>query len=657
MKPEKLERASLDGSKLNLEALYRLAPSCFTEAEDDRKEAINVEKDGKQVRMTINFNTLRELLGDTIVDDNEELYAFTWPGKRAARREAAAPITDTLRPMPEDSEDWDKTENLYIEGDNLRVLKLLQKGYMGKVKMIYIDPPYNTGNDFVYHDDFAIDNEQYLLDSGDQDEDGFRYRKNLNSNGRFHSDWCSMIYSRLLVARSLLTEDGVIFISIDDHEVGNLRKICDEVFGESNFVASINWKGRGGRQDSKYYAVIHEYILCYAKNIDKFEAGEEIKEGDVYPKYDEKTKRFYKTQLLRKWGSNSLRENRPNLYYPIIAPDGSQVYPTIFVENEDRSALQSAIEGRWRWSASTLEKARLEGRIELVKNKYGYWVGYERIYAPLEGEEKTKKYTTWIDDTSNGTDVLKQLFGGKSPFDYSKSPTLILHFLKMSNLNNNDLILDFFSGSATTAHAVMQLNAEDGGKRKYICVQLPEKTPEDSEARKAGYATIPEIAKERIRRAGRKIREDSPIAAQNLDTGFRVFQLDSGNFEDVEKSPNDYNQAQLDLFADNIKANRTDLDLLFGAMLAWGVQLSLSMETEEVDGCKVYSVDGNSLVACFAEGITEKVVRTIAAKRPLRVLFRDSCFAEDKTKINIFESFKQQLDWDEREAMQNIRVI
>ena len=327
MKPEKLERASLDGCKLNLEALYRLAPSCFTEAEDDRKEAINVEKDGKQVRMAINFNTLRELLGDTIVDDNEELYAFTWPGKRAARREAAAPITDTLRPMPEDSEDWDKTENLYIEGDNLRVLKLLQKGYMGKVKMIYIDPPYNTGNDFVYHDDFAIDNEQYLLDSGDQDEDGFRYRKNLNSNGRFHSDWCSMIYSRLLVARSLLTEDGVIFISIDDHEVGNLRKICDEVFGESNFVASINWKGRGGRQDSKYYAVIHEYILCYAKNIDKFEAGEEIKEGDVYPKYDEKTKRFYKTQLLRKWGSNSLRENRPNLYYPIIAPDGSQVYP------------------------------------------------------------------------------------------------------------------------------------------------------------------------------------------------------------------------------------------------------------------------------------------------------------------------------------------
>ena len=657
MKPEKLERASLDGCKLNLEALYRLAPSCFTEAEDDRKEAINVEKDGKQVRMAINFNTLRELLGDTIVDDNEELYAFTWPGKQAARREAAAPITDTLRPMPEDSEDWDKTENLYIEGDNLRVLKLLQKGYMGKVKMIYIDPPYNTGNDFVYHDDFAIDNEQYLLDSGDQDEDGFRYRKNLNSNGRFHSDWCSMIYSRLLVARSLLTEDGVIFISIDDHEVGNLRKICDEVFGESNFVASINWKGRGGRQDSKYYAVIHEYILCYAKNIDKFEAREEIKEGDVYPKYDEKTKRFYKTQLLRKWGSNSLRENRPNLYYPIIAPDGSQVYPTIFVENEDRSALQSAIEGRWRWSASTLEKARLEGRIELVKNKYGYWVGYERIYAPLEGEEKTKKYTTWIDDTSNGTDVLKQLFGGKSPFDYSKSPTLILHFLKMSNLNNNDLILDFFSGSATTAHAVMQLNAEDGGKRKYICVQLPEKTPEDSEARKAGYATIPEIAKERIRRAGRKIREDSPIAAQNLDTGFRVFQLDSGNFEDVEKSPNDYNQAQLDLFTDNIKANRTDLDLLFGAMLAWGVQLSLSMETEEVDGCKVYSVDGNSLVACFAEGITEKVVRTIAAKRPLRVLFRDSCFAEDKTKINIFESFKQQLDWDEREAMQNIRVI
>lgn len=648
MKPEKLERTSVDGSKLNLEALYQIAPSCFTEEKDEKTGA---------VKHVVNFKTLRQLLGDDAVEDGEEMYQFTWPGKQAARREAAAPITDTLRPVPEDSVDWDSTQNLYIEGDNLRVLKLLQKGYMGKVKMIYIDPPYNTGNDFVYHDDFAHTTEEEELAAGNVDEEGNRFRKNLDSNGRFHSDWCSMMYSRLLVARSLLTEDGVIFISIDDNEVENLRKICDEVFGERNFVASINWKGRGGRQDSKYYAVIHEYILCYANNIANFEAGEDIKEGDVYPKYDETSKRFYKTQLLRKWGSNSLRENRPNLYYPITAPDGSQVYPTIFVENRDKSALQSLIEGRWRWSASTLEKARQEGRIEFLKNKYGYWVGYERIYAPLEGEEKTKKYTTWIDDTSNGTDVLKQLFEGKSPFDYSKSPALVSHFLNMSNLEDNDIVLDFFSGSATTAHAVMQLNAKDKGHRKYICVQLPEETPEDSEARKASYTTIPEIAKERIRRAGKKIKEESPLTTKDLDIGFRVFRLADSNYENVEKSPKEYDQKMLDLFADNIKADRTDLDLLFGAMLSWGVQLSLPMQTEEVDGCKIYTVDGNGLVACFAENVTENVVKAMAVKQPLRVLFRDSCFAEDKTKINIFELFKQQLDWDESESMQNIRVI
>ena len=648
MKPIRLETTSVDGTKINLEALYQIAPSCFTEKKD--------EKTG-EIKRVVNFETLRQLLGGDAVDEDEEMYQFTWPGKRAARYEAAEPIDDTLRPVPADSVDWDTTENLYIEGDNLRVLKLLQRGYMGKVKMIYIDPPYNTGNDFVYHDDFAHSAEEEDLAAGNIDEEGNRYRRNLDSNGRFHSDWCSMMYSRLLVARSLLKEDGVIFISIDDNEVHNLRKICDEVFGAGNFVAAINWKGRGGRQDSKYYAVIHEYILCYAKDLSRFEAGEEIKKGDVYPKYDAEVKRCYKTQLLRKWGSNSLRENRPNLYYSIQAPDGTDVYPIIFVENEEKTALLSKIEGCWRWGTKTLEKAFQEGRIEFRKNKYGYWVAYEKIYAPLEGEEKTKKYTTWIDYISNGTDTLKQLFEGKSPFDYSKSPSLICHFLCMADVEEYDIILDFFSGSATTAHAVMQLNAEDGGKRKYICVQLPEETPEGSEARKAGYATIPEIAKERIRRAGRKIKEESQLTTQDLDTGFRVFRIDSGNYKNVTMQPNEYDQQMLDLFVDNIKADRTDLDLLFGAMLAWGVQLSLPMTTEEVDGCKIYAVDGNGLVACFAENISENVVQAMAAKQPLRVLFRDSCFDEDKTKINIFERFKQQLDWDEKEAIQNIRVV
>lgn len=328
MNPEKLQLQSADGAQINLDLLYQIAPSCFTEARG---------ADGK-VRRAVNFDVLRQLLGDAAADTGEEFYQFTWPGKAEARREAARSIRKTLRPVPEDSIDWDITQNLYIEGDNLEVLKLLQKSYMGKVKMIYIDPPYNTGKDFVYNDNFASTSAENDRAEGNTDELGNRYRRNTDSNGRFHSDWYSMIYSRLQLARNLLSEDGVIFISIDDNEVENLKKVCSEIFGEHNFVSIINWKGRGGRQDSKYFAVLHEYILCFAKNISLFSAGEEIKKGDVYPKYDEVAKRNYKTQLLRKWGSNSLRENRPNLYYPITAPDGSEVFPIIYSETKE-SAL------------------------------------------------------------------------------------------------------------------------------------------------------------------------------------------------------------------------------------------------------------------------------------------------------------------------------
>lgn len=414
MQPKNLTLQSANGADINLEALYRIVPSCFTEVKDDKTG---------ELRHKINFTTLRQLLGDNAVDDAPEMYQFTWPGKQEARREAAHPTTKTLRPVREDSVDWDTTQNLYIEGDNLEVLKLLQKGYMGKVKMIYIDPPYNTGNDFVYDDDFKASSQNYDLFSGNVDELGNRYRKNTDSNGRFHSDWCSMIYARLLASHSLLRNDGVIFISIDDHEVDNLKKICNEIFGETNFVAIINWKGRGGRQDSKYYAAVHEYILCYAKNITNYVAGEDIKQGDVYPKYDEQTKRYYKTQLLRKWGSNSLRTDRPNLYYSIKGPDGSDVYPMIY--GGSKSALESEIQGRWRWSASALEKAREEGRIEFQKDSQNRWIPYEKIFVPKEGEEKTKKYTTWIDDSNNGANVIKSLFG-KAVFDYPKSPDIRL---------------------------------------------------------------------------------------------------------------------------------------------------------------------------------------------------------------------------------------
>lgn len=637
MKPERLEHTSVDGSKLNLEALYQIAPSCFTE-EKDEKTGI--------VKHVVNFKTLRQLLGGDAVDEDEEMYQFTWPGKRAARYEAAEPIDDTLRPVPADSVDWDTTENLYIEGDNLRVLKLLQRGYMGKVKMIYIDPPYNTGNDFVYHDDFAHSAEEEELAAGNIDEEGYRYRRNLDSNGRFHSDWCSMMYSRLLVARSLLTEDGVIFISIDDNEVENLRKICDEIYGSQNHIETVVWKNKyGAGAKTVGFISAHEYILVYSKTPITDLTCEFV--GEEREKYNKKDDKFdkrgpYRTQPLM---TNSLGD-RPNLMYSIFH-NGVEIKPR----------------KQWVWSKERMEAAITNDDVEFSLQKDGTYTVRSKSYLYDEnGHIRRGKPVSVMNGpfTQDGTLAIRDLFEGKSIFDFTKPSELIKFFVGLEINDDSSrefIVLDFFSGSATTAHAVMQLNAEDGGKRKYICVQLPEETPEGSEARKAGYATVPEIAKERIRRAGKKIKEESPLATQDLDTGFRVFRIDSGNYKDVTMQPNEYNQQMLDLFVDNIKADRTDLDLLFGAMLAWGVQLSLPMTTEEVDGCKIYAVDGNGLVACFAENISENVVQAMAAKQPLRVLFRDSCFDEDKTKINIFERFKQQLDWDEKEAIQNIRVV
>lgn len=647
MKPIRLETTSVDGTKINLEALYQIAPSCFTEEKD--------EKTG-EIKRVVNFETLRQLLGGDAVDEDEEMYQFTWPGKRAARYEAAEPIDDTLRPVPADSVDWDTTENLYIEGDNLRVLKLLQRGYMGKVKMIYIDPPYNTGNDFVYHDDFAHSAEEEDLAAGNIDEEGNRYRRNLDSNGRFHSDWCSMMYSRLLVAHSLLKEDGVIFISIDDNEVHNLRKICDEVFGERNFVAELIWKSKsGGSSDEKMVVKETEYILLYSKLKDKVILNQITSDTDKYVLEDEFVNERGCYVLKKMDFRMTSAHYTESLNYPIKDPDGNDLYPGGESFRQDGG-------WNWRWSKDKMEWGFQNGFLEFKKNN-GKWTLNSKQYAKVNNEGvkmlRTTPYRNLIDEasikTTSGSRYIVSLFDSKV-FEYPKPIDLITRLLNIASTSDS-LILDFFSGSATTAHAVMQLNAEDGGKRKYICVQLPEETPEGSEARKAGYATIPEIAKERIRRAGRKIKEESQLTTQDLDTGFRVFRIDSGNYKDVTMQPNEYDQQMLDLFVDNIKADRTDLDLLFGAMLAWGVQLSLPMTTEEVDGCKIYAVDGNGLVACFAENISENVVQAMAAKQPLRVLFRDSCFDEDKTKINIFERFKQQLDWDEKEAIQNIRVV
>ncbi|MBU3839014.1 MAG: site-specific DNA-methyltransferase [Candidatus Phocaeicola faecigallinarum] len=649
MKPHRLELSSVDGTQLNLEALYQIAPSCFTEVKDDKTG---------ELRHVVNFKTLRQLLGDNAVEDADEMYQFTWPGKQEARREAARPTTKTLRPVVEDSVDWDNTQNLYIEGDNLEVLKLLQKSYMGKVKMIYIDPPYNTGNDFVYDDDFAASQDDYDLFAGNVDELGNRYRKNTETNGRFHSDWCSMMYSRLMVARSLLTEDGVIFVSIDDNEQRNLKNICDEIFGDKNFLGNITIivKPEGRRYGS--FAKCHESCLVYAKDKDLVECNEIEVEGATYQYFDEIG--GFNLKGLRNRNVKAFNStNRPNLRYPFYVdinhPDQNNLFPVTTIANNNYVKVEASIidglESVWRWGKETSEQKKSQ------LTAYKGPDGIIRIFQKERKLTQTAK-TVWIDKrfiSNKGTKESIDLLG-KGIFDYPKPLKLVEQILQIGS-EEESIILDFFSGSSTTAHAVMQLNAEDCGNRKYIMVQLPEETPEDSEARKAGYNTIPEIAKERIRRAGKKIKEESPLTTQNLDTGFRVFRLADSNFEEVKKAPGEYDQSQLDLFLNNVKSDRTDLDLLFGAMLSWGVQLSLPMTSEEVDGKMIYSVNDGDLVACFAEDITETIIKTMAEKQPLRVLFRDSCFTRDDAKINVFETLKQLLDWSEEEAMKNIRVI
>ena len=662
--PERLEMQSADGAQLNLDALYQIAPSCFTEAADPNT--------GKIKRM-VNFDTLRQLLGDDAVEDAPEAYEFNWVGKQAARAEVLRPINKTLRPVKEDSVDWDTTQNLYIEGDNLEVLKLLQKSYLGKVKMIYIDPPYNTGNDFVYHDDFARSQAEEDLFAGNVDEQGNRFIKNTDSNGRYHSDWCSMIYSRLMVARSLLTDDGAIFISIDDNEQENLKRICDEIFGEANYIGKIavvnNLKGRNDKKD---IATCHEYLCIYGKT--EFAAGGMPLTEEQKLKFDKRDEKGNPYQLrdLRKRGRPDRREDRPNMFFPIyynverkecsLEPQAGWI--EILPLRGDGS------DGRWRWG-----KDRVKQNLSILEPRYshisGRWGIEHRVYLnptlnPVCNEDdeeeleervsKSKSFWMGGDLSSDvGRRQLKELFEN-AYFDYPKSIGFIINTLYMG-AEQDSIILDFFSGSATTAHAVMQLNSEDGGNRKFILVQLPEETPDDSEAHKAGYKNICEIGKERIRRAGKKIKEENPLSTQDLDTGFRVFRVDSSNYEEVEHTPKEWNQDQLDLFLNNIKSDRTDLDLLFGCMLDWGVQLSLPMTTEEVDGKKIYTVNEGDLVACFADKVTDNVVRTMAEKQPLRVIFRDSCFDRDADKINIYETFKQLLDWSDQEVVKNIRVI
>ena len=637
MQIEHLNKETTDGTMRNLDAFYQLFPSCFTEAPDAL---------GK-VHRAVDWGKLRSLLGEYVEDGEPETYDFTWVGKRAAQREAAAPCRKTLRPCPEESVDWDTTQNLYIEGDNLEVLKLLQNSYMGKVKMIYIDPPYNTGNDFVYHDDFAQSAEEY--DEHNLDDEGNRYRKNTDSNGRFHSDWCSMIYTRLMVARSLLTEDGIIFISIDDNEQRNLKNICDEVFGESNFLTCIT-RATGTPTGGGFDGLVNEldYMLVYARNA--FSAtinGLEMSDADskIYDLEDEYGR--YLIRPLRRTGGEDRREDRPTMYFPIKAPDGTLVYPK----------GPTGYDSRWICGEPKYKELVANHLIawkQIEKNGRSTWNVYQKFY--LEGRFKAPG-NLWNDVEGNkkATRDVRGLFDTKKVFDFPK-PLGVLEKTITIGADKDSLILDFFSGSATTAHAVMQLNAEDGGNRKFIMVQLPEETAEDSEAYKAGYKNICEIGKERIRRAGKKIKEEHP-EAKDLDVGFRVLKCDESNFKPVAFAPSSYEQSQLDIFLDNIKNERTGLDLLFDCMMRWGLELSLPYTTQEVDGCTLYNVDEGSLVACFEGNVTEAVIDAIAQTNPVRVVFRDSSFKECAQKMNLFELFKQKCGWTDEEVKNNVRVI
>ena len=639
--PIKLDKETTDGTVRNLDALYQLFPSCFTEAPDAL---------GK-VHRAVNWGKLRSLLGEYVEDGEPEKYDFTWVGKRAAQREAAAPCRKTLRPCPEESVDWDTTQNLYIEGDNLEVLKLLQNSYMGKVKMIYIDPPYNTGNDFVYHDDFAQSAEEY--DEHNLDDEGNRYRKNTDSNGRFHSDWCSMIYSRLMISRSLLRENGVIFISIDENEISNMRKICDEVFGSSNHVDTLHWKKK--KQPSflaKHTAKMMEYVIVYAKDYNRLEKLSVEILSDATKKVinisNQECIRHFKSGVRVKIGdSGVIKKGR----YRIKTMD-VEYLSDVRYEN-GKTIDEVDVCARFSVSQDKINNFIDNGLLFITAN-----TGLRRDVSEEESQNKKSITDLLLADYGDNQESDKEfmeLFEAKY-FDYTKPIKLLYNFVK-SNETENNIILDFFSGSATTAHAVMQLNTEDGGNRKFIMVQLPEETAEDSEAYKAGYKNICEIGKERIRRAGKKIKADSPLTTQDLDIGFRVLKCDESNYKPVAFAPKDYTQESLDMFLDNIKEERTGLDLLFDCMMRWGLELSLPYETQKVDGCTIYNVDEGSLVACFDGVVTGAVIDAIAETHPLRVVFRDSSFTEAAQKMNLFELFKQKCGWTDQEVQNNVRVI
>lgn len=616
---DKLEMKTARISQENIEKIRGLFPNAVTE----------VIKDGK-VELAVDFDVLKQELSDSLIEAGQERYQMTWPDKKKSVVLANSAISATLRPSKEESVDFDTTQNLYIEGDNLDVLKLLRETYLGKVKMIYIDPPYNTGNDFVYEDDYAQSADDYKGNSGQYDEQGNRLVKNLDSNGRFHTDWLNMIYPRLKVARDLLTDDGVIFISIDDNEQANLKKICDEVFGEDNFIAQIIWERAYSPVNlKKHFSESHDYVVCYSKDLEKV-----ICNG--LPRSDEANDRYSNPDNDPRgpWtsGDLSVGPRIESKVYEIIAPSGRVILPPSGY--------------CWRLDEKTFNQYKVDNRI---------WFGEDGNNVPRikrflsEVKQGITPMTVWkyteVGHSQDAAQKLKKLFDGKALFDYPKSVELIKRCVQLYS-NEDSIILDFFSGSATTAHAMMQLNAEDGGKRKFIMVQLPEKCDEKSEAYKAGYKTICEIGKERIRRAGKKILDEQKDKTDlinkpaPLDIGFRVLKLDSSNMQDVFYNPAAMTQDLLSTTIDNVKPDRTPMDLLFQIMLELGVQLSAKIEGKEICGKKYYVVNENEIIACFDDNLNNDVITEIAKQQPLYAVFKDKSFATDSVGINNEQLFK-----------------
>ena len=640
---EKLTQETVNFTEKNIDRIAALFPSAITETKD---------ADGKLKRV-VNFDQLKQLLSDEVVD-GDECYEFTWVGKKQSIIEGNRPIRKTLRPSKEESKNWETTENLYIEGDNLEVLKLLQNSYLNKVKMIYIDPPYNTGNDFIYRDNFKVSKEDYEEELGLFDEEENRLFKNTETNGRYHSDWCSMMYPRLQLARNILTEDGVIFISIDDNEVHNLRKICDEVFGEENFVEIFSWVKTStppGLSNKSRKTI--EFILVYEKNRNNYKYKGEPLDGGDQPLLNSGNKK-----RVLKFPRDKVFFKISDGVYSAGEYDRVNLLDTITISNGE-SSTDFSLEGEFKWIQTTLDEEIAKGTTFVVKsNKLsirflridegGYKAPTNLIKEKYTRPVISKKGSN-VDTNETSSNELEVLLAGRF-FDFPKPVSLIKHLLGFIS-GGDDLILDFFSGSATTAHAVMQLNAEDGGNRKFIMVQLPEETDPNSEAYKAGYKNICEIGKERIRRAGKKIEEELNAKSKEgglfkdeerrtLDTGFRVLKVDSTNMKDVYYSPSQYNQQMLLDLESNIKDDRTDIDLLYGVLLEWGVPLSLPHITEKIGGKDVHFVNDTDLVACFEEHVPEEVIREIARRKPLRVVFRDSSFRNSPDKINVTEIFK-----------------